>query len=375
MAARSVPHSHRIGELRSSKHDLGLRDEIHIEELAWVARLLWHLLSFRSRTYPCSSELAFYIALRTDVGPRTGPLPWVAERRLLRADSNTTIDTITRWFSYCQMGSKPSALHEVVADALELVNDHFLTHDAMGGANQEQLLPVPAIAYTTNYDRLLENVFDDRRRTYHVAYPVTVTRSHASDGKARSQPSQQQHPKDGTALAWILQTVTFPETESYPLVGWSDCTSMILRDLRPRLKGPLIVKLHGSPLHQLPDDDWCSARGYSSITHHVVLSESSYLKWILSRKDMPPWVEEELNKSSRMLFFLGYSVSDLNIRLRLLRTAQESSVLLTPGRRAVVDRRTDRLRQAVFELLRVAVFQDDLDQFTSILQHELRAAR
>jgi hypothetical protein len=133
------------------------------------------------------------------------------------------------------------------------------------------------------------------------------------------------------------------------------------------LVGPVIVKLHGSPLDPVR----------SGQEHWLVLSETGYLEAMDSTLNpLPDWVEKQLkgspNGPGRSLWFLGYSVSDWNIRLRLyehLRYSRDASPKLE---KSVIDRRLDWFRRAIFSNLDIKVYVGDLTGLPDIIRDALK---
>jgi hypothetical protein len=195
---------------------------------------------------------------------------------------------------------------------------------AEGGSRGPSALPV---LFSTNYDREMERAFDllyarrcergaeERPCGYHVAVPVW---------------SGCQGETNLGAPSWLIRKVTFrPGAKDG---GRREYWQLLPQDGPPRTEyhftGPLLVKLHGSPTDSLSfGEDW--GAGSSAVyTHRVVISESDYLRDILlltsptashgnvGSERLPPWLSDLFFKA-KTLCFLGQSVSDWNIRLRL----------------------------------------------------------
>ncbi len=329
-------------------------DEVAIEltMLQWLSDLLWYTLRYWLPSYPTTAELAFELSLADYDGvPRRAELAQAAE-----ALSDQAVDRLTPRLRYCEQAQEcPARLHLAIAavlqheyagyraklEALRIPQPSAGLLDDDGSAVQLGYMPV---AFTTNFDRALEMAFEKLARPYHVVYPVRVVRG----------------PEKGR-LEWLLRTKFPPGRADYDEV-------VPCGDGPPgNLVGPVVVKLHGSPL----DRD----RGRQ---HWLVLSETGYLEALDSTlSPLPKWVEQQLEGSSdgggRSLWFLGYSVSDWNIRLRLYEHLRHSRKASPPLEKSVVERRRQlgSFRVAIFGSLDIQVCVGDLTMLPDIIQDAL----
>ena len=92
----------------------------------------------------------------------------------------------------------------------------------------------------------------------------------------------------------------------------------------------------------------------------IVLSEEAYLATMV-QSQVPKWVEVEMRKSRRDVYFLGYSLSDWNIRLSLFRQVQwlEASQGKEPTRKSLY-RRKDRWRSLLLGALNIEPYEGEL---------------
>ena len=138
------------------------------------------------------------------------------------------------------------------------------------------------------------------------------------------------------------------------------------------LFGPIVVKLHGSPLDEMTPDS--QAAGSESYQHSLILSEHDYMRNIVSEIGAgPEWTQVPfsgmVNGERKHLWFLGYSMSDWNVRLRLYKQIsqrKQGKVEGAPDKRNV-DRFIDPLREPLMDVLDIHIERDDLSSFASTL--------
>lgn len=290
---------------------------LRLDEAAWLTEVLWLTIRREIQAYPTSSELACRISLEvTKLGPRTGELAQSADY-----DLSSAFKVIQAWFKFCQgdaqngrtargsTRSVRSKLHLAVACALKVSFDRYQeTYAFDSGFPPKAGLPV---AFTTNYDRELELAFDRAGFNYHVMFPAQGRKNRGSN----------------PAPFWMLKNVTHnkvgdPSIELRTLgkdgnLPHSNPPTTLV------FKGPLIVKLHGSPLEELPSDR--KVGEFQDIVLSLVVAESEYLHSIIGETAGGlEWLKKQTTSgvgsggtTKRRMWFLGYSVSDWNVRLRL----------------------------------------------------------
>ncbi len=326
---------------------------IRLDHLAWLSDLLWYTLRFWSPHHPTTSELAFELALIAYLTPtRKAELAQAAEALL---DDRVMVERLQSMFGYYQEASIPSTFHIYVAAALHETFSQYIAaqkefRQEFRQGDSDEAEPGLPIAFTTNYDRALERALEDLNVTYHVVYPVVRGRG------------------ENPGVKWSLGTRykkgpiahTFPET--------MDCSGDDVFNRHTReFEGPIIVKLHGSPLDPLGKNE----------AHWVVLSESGFLEAIIQRREaLPTWIEEQLSASSgspRSLWFLGYSVADWNIRVRLYEHLCHAMVGEKKARptKGVLDRQLDSFRRAIFNRLQIQLYVGDLTDLPTAIHGAL----
>ncbi|HXO43101.1 MAG TPA: SIR2 family protein [Thermoanaerobaculia bacterium] len=303
------------------------------EMLEWLPDLLWYTLRFWTPLLPTTSEMAFELALRANLAPpKKADLAQAAEAlNLLPA---ALAKAINDWFRYCHERRDPlTSFHLAIAAALQRSHDLYDSRqqERNRSSNSADSLAAnpPAVVFTTNFDKCVEAVFKTLDITHHVVFPV--------------------RPRNTTKVKWRL-TTSFASDDEHRGEGDYDLEDQLEIEVR----GPIIVKLHGSPLDPAGNAE-----------HWLVLSEHGYLEALLER-NLPPWLDRQLaaqgaeggeQRPNRSLWFLGYSISDWNVRLRLYVHLRQSQV--NPLKHAI-DRSWDLFRMTILKRLGVGVFVGDL---------------
>jgi hypothetical protein len=221
------------------------------------------------------------------------------------------------------------------------------------------------MALTTNFDMALESAFENLKASYHVVFPIFDSDASVAalpDGKNQERST---FPATFPTIVWVIKTVTFFEggERSVDWTPWNQRDNEGLRDKEFNPEGPVIVKLHGSPLEAIPENKLPEYRDYCSC---IVLPESTYLEMILQQDSpFPGWISRALrtpkSQEVRSLWFLGYSISDWNIRLWLY---QQLHWIFDDPENApnlfAVNHGFDLYQSAVFGRLRVVGKEGDL---------------
>jgi len=372
-AGKSLDQHEKLKKAVADPQGLPEHGSLSLDELAWLANLLWHTLRFEVEAYPTGSELAFRIGLEVDLHPHYAELAQAAQAWKTDDDH---IQLIRQWFKFWRDSPELQEFHQGLAAALTSqhrrhkvrakpsADGRGFSPSGAGGAKlaTRPLDPEVSIAITSNYDRCLENAFDFLRLSYHVVFPVNdadtwMVRTKCWDecGLASSETWGELHysatvdPGKAGGLK-----VRYPQGSEY-------------RDLD--LKGPIIVKIHGSPLDVPPDapDDF---------RPFLVLSEKAYLMSVSSPSKLPDWVQKQIGHDGREIWFLGYSISDWNVRLTLYRQVRMTHIDHygeDPDKYAV-DRHVDDWGIPLLQDLKVQMYVGDLDEFGDILLSDATVA-
>jgi hypothetical protein len=341
--------------------------ELRLDVLQWLSDLLWYTLTYWLPCYPTTAELAFELSLNViDAPARRADLAQAAQA-LETVNLADLSGRIKERMDYCENGqdqrkeeyTSPAVFYDAIAAALQHQFEHFSAPLLDGGEKWEQSEPEPAplpIVFTTNFDRAMERAFEKNGIAFHVLFPVIKAGAGKVGGrlpvvwKLRSWRSQKDAKEIGQAFEDEYWEKVCPQGMS-PNIPWA---------------GPLIVKLHGSPSEK---------KGKSKDQHWIVLSEVGYLQ-ALEGSGMPDWVREQLRDSrdlgdptldgSRSLWFLGYSIADWNVRLRLY---QDSKV---GGARRTFNREADPYRRALLKILGIEQSVGDLNEFPRFIRRALK---
>jgi hypothetical protein len=275
------------------------------------------------------------------------------------------VELIRKWFQVYSRGAS-SRFYEALARALCYSESRQQEKKSRPGAAFEasdyhvQAIP---IAITTNFDIELEQELEAHKRTYHVVFPVFVRESNDKewDDDAHELPPD-----------WLLRTVSWDDDgEPIPptdvLLGKNT-----LEELAQQFQGPLIVKLHGSPLHKLPKPNKFIQGVPLRINldqpsidyeHRISLSDFDLIKAMIERdKYWPSGLKELLNAQGRVLCFLGYPLADTGSRIRL---AEHLSSETQKRTLYLMDFPEDPLRHTLLKRIKVGLIRSTIEVLTS----------
>jgi hypothetical protein len=214
-------------------------------------------------------------------------------------------------------------------------------------------IPLPLI-FTTNFDCVIENVFERKRISCHVVFPI----------------------KTGSGLVrWVFHT---DQARRGMITSWKDdiyADTAFDKTGRPthELLGPIIVKMHGSPLSNIP-----YLSQHDEPSHHLVLSEADYLRSLAQKESLPPWITEQLGGvCPRYVLFMGYSISDWNIRLELYKARDQSNGIMRRSNDPdetgnwSLELRDDPIRWKLLKPFRVGIYVGDLNDIPGIIKDRI----
>jgi hypothetical protein len=362
------------------------RGKLRLDMMQWLGDLLEYSLVYWIPRFPTTLELAFELGLAVPSGPPRRPELAQAAQAFDAIDPKNMSagDYIKTLMEYCEAHMKGGTIDPVyrrfyVAIAAALCDQwdhykedvgargtdrwtagisHFRGHgkgriDRAEAAAAATVDTAPRVAFmpiaaTTNYDRGLELVFGAYDIPYHVLFPIQTLQS----GNSKSAVQQ-----------WVLRSVV-PGQMDYDF-EMSSKDSLLPKEVT--LQGPVIVKLHGAPTLNKHKD-----RHGGEIRHRIVVSEKEYLDALQEGSSALTWFETEMFKPlaeeagydatsrARTIWFLGYSIADWNVRLRLYshlrRTPRDERQL------RAVNRDADPFRQSILKDLKVALCHGDLSK-------------
>lgn len=291
---------------------------LNLLDLVWIGNLFWHALRFDLPYYPTTAELAFQLSLHkaSAATAARGTPPPLAQAAQAITDP---LGHISDWFETYSKHRRVSPFYEALAKWLIRTYKDYEASQS----GRHRRIPLPLV-FTTNYDREIEEALKAAHCSYHVVLPLQFVSQHTNE---RHEPICHEKP------LWLMKTVQYEGDEQH--ISWSyagtteDTTRSNSDDSTddPYI-GPVIVKLHGSPLEKVPTaktevkrlpHEQKSRLESKTFTieyrHRIIVSESDYLADL--RRDLPVWLRDRLASPGRTLFFLGHSVADWNIRLRL----------------------------------------------------------
>jgi hypothetical protein len=338
----------KIGDIASSlaqllKHGIidGTRVRLSGAVVEWLSDLLWHVVQVGAEVPPSQDELAFYVNLQTvrdaDVTQRLFTRAIPGDYR--RTDAESLMDDLVRLLEGYDSGvhDDPRWNDErqrfFVALAAILVTTW--RHE------MKESIPRLVVALVSDYDLLLERAVLKALgpgEHFHVVVPVWVGAPADLDWLFGT------YTREGGSIGEV--EIARPKWEFYAkqplLVGRDD------RHGRPSagVRGPIIVKLGGSPLHMLHQRDvnhrssttlggagipleWRSVES-TSIRLAPIFSEYDAMNAIVSlakiaaapgdRMLPQQLVETGLTWDGRSWLFFGHRLSDWLPRLRLFFT-------------------------------------------------------
>ncbi len=391
------------------------------DEIQWLFSFLWHLFRFDDPLLPSSRELTLRLTLRKTGKPIrvVGELSQVAEA-LAVVDGEQEMfpqhvsEVIDNWISYC---------HRITKDLFPVSSGYkslASVTKAMYQANERRIKDnpcepkIPPLLFTTNYDESLEialmNVENPPWGAIHILFPVyreihfdgdSSSKAQDLDGKiSTSSQYSSQDSASGIETAWVRQTIINSVHRLEPSIickdrsensdtqsggqSQSHCLKNILND--KSIPGPIILKLHGAPSvdiasisEQIPQQSPFSSVRWN---HMTLITESGYVQ-VLSEatsREMPLAALQTV-RSRFGLWFLGYSLSDWNIRSQLyfqVATGKNETPSLGQndkrnGHRYAVMQSKDEVKHAYCENLNIKpALTDDLYMFFRSLSYLTR---
>lgn len=192
------------------------------------------------------------------------------------------------WQPFASENNKSNS-SAVNLSSAEVVADEILSKDG-----RPALHPM---AVSVNLDVELENCLENVNVAYSVIYPVQRM--------------------DGKASAWMLRVHDPSRKDDFYLLSQRALYEEVVMD---KLKGPLIVKLRGSTLHELPPrsdaPDWLGVptskiSKSDKVDNRLLLSSIDYARELSApRMGEPICVKTLLGERERVMCFFGYPLDD-----------------------------------------------------------------
>jgi len=320
----------------------------------WFTDVFWHVMIFESPVYPRISELATQVSLMLgSAEPRKHLIPI---SRVQRGDYRTLVESVQKSLARGVQPTNVSAARLKFLGSLAAVA--YVTYNEWDGRIQtgaparrgSTSTPQPAIMLTTTLGLDLEFALAGadrsmaRNSVFHVAVPVIV--DWGIPGAAHR-----------VALRWVVGD--FPVsgdaadrgTVTKPLAGWrwlQHWGTGPQGNGWPALKGPLLLKLAGSPLHVVgngPKENDKEERLENEyrdvvvgpdlrrhISHAVTLDEFDVIQRTAFElvevgeqigsgervRLLPRWLRESINSPGRWWVYLGPRLTDWNSRMEFV---------------------------------------------------------
>jgi len=204
-------------------------------------------------------------------------------------------------------------------------------------------LPVPLLIVTTNYDDLLEKVFKDKRKPYHLIV-------HPTDQKAL-----------GNSVLWWKPGQIEPEVQHTP------------NNLPLKLTDTTIIyKMHGGVDRLLKK--WNS----------FVITEEDYVEFLARMtKDSPIPKNFLLHFRERHFLFLGYGLHDWNLRVMLTnlnaalvkprKGAAKRELMPANGLRSwAIQHPSTELEKTLWRKRNVSIYDIEIDMFASKMRELMK---
>jgi hypothetical protein len=267
--------------------------DLALHQLEWVADALWHTFRYAAAAYPRTDEFAFQVSLLGSAA-RSRRSDLVSAAELGRVMLRPSI--VNAWFHHFS-GDPPSEMCRFYDSIARVLASQYASFKR----RTSRLVPV---AFSSNYDLEMEHALHrvSELDEFMVVVPVNLYRRGDPQGKHE----------------WLLGHTRTSDSVDRP--RWS----VLGNDPKfapGTTDGPLVVKLHGSPLHKLPTPDDISEDGRTDgverIEHSITLSEFEFLRNIVWRDPLPDVFHRMLLEQGRSLFFLGQSLREWSTRLRL----------------------------------------------------------
>lgn len=289
------------------------KKDITSGEIRWLKELLWWALRFDIPIYPNSSELAhylsYYIEPKKHQDVRDNDLMKVAEV-INKKNRNVYDESLVSLFK--EIRSNRKNIENLESSEISHLLIKNITKYIFSEDNSNPLV------VTTNYDTMVEDAFDihimdsfknDEKKGYEVIFPVII--------------SKNQYSYTSRDIEWICKRCYPNAGESEPKVVYCKIRDKKIREN----KLPILLKLHGNPTNNIIDirkgiKKQSISVVMNNIRHFMVLTESDYLKSLFLKLDEYE-ITDILFGIPRSYWFLGYSISDWNVRAIIYQNYQK----------------------------------------------------
>lgn len=355
-------HYARLLSITNSASGPDISEDVTLKELAWLEDLVWHTLRFDIPESLNMDEMTFRFSLQTFESLSEKEVLQVVTERGLKEEPQICLK---RWVEFQEHEKKPpSEFYDDLAAALWHKYEVYAMNLKSPGYYKSMRLP---IAFTTNFDRSIERGLRHLGKDYHVVFPLsTVYRNRGQKGPEAESDVATEH-SDPLDIAWAFRTYTCDDNN----YGWETIRCPKGEgEVFKEVKGPIIVKLHGSPAEHLLDQGKIADPESYKISHFIVLSEYDYLRTAVQNSDhvvrvFPEFIEGQL-ASGGDWWFLGYSLDDWFTHLRIYQYLSFPSEA-EPRTAQAIDPDYDDFRATVMHSLGVRRMATDLHAVGHVL--------
>jgi hypothetical protein len=326
--------------------------------IRWLTNVFWHAVIYDSPLYPSPEELEMQVSLFVNEDRPTRDFG--AGASLIRYElehlSEVAARALARGFDVDEPEDSPR--HRLYRSIGALMHGQYAEWQARRPGSR---WPLPLVV-TSNLDLELERALAATGQRFHVALPVYFERR---PGIGSEDDESGGGPMVEEAIRWLVGTFsgenpspTIADLER-PLATWQWLASLETgpgQSQRSGLEGPLLLKLNGSPLHQVPSSpaslgvaeldgpglvdpsqtDTLSdvaPPGSFRVEHAIALGEFDFLQvtrvnqWSFDRQPgelsedmldgLPGWLVDEIRNNKRYWLLLGYDLADWTSRIQL----------------------------------------------------------
>ena len=349
--------------LKNRSEQQGSQHKLFLYQMEWLANLVFHSFSFDGTFYPTDDELSFRASLlisETDRRPASATVFTVFEK-----SGDSLVETISTWFNWYQTQDTGRSKHmKALYNVLACVLDNQTRQLCDNTKTDTDKRLIEPIAFSLNLDLEMEKALQDLGvLSYYVAIPVRVTVS-VENGKQYQQ-------------RWLLGQFECEDKQDkkYKEPVWTWLRTRF--GIEEPIDKPIVVKLHGSPLHEIPKSpDQLQSLGDTTVTdidHLITLSETAYLHNLVVFRSLPEFFDYVF-RGQRDFYFLGLSTSEWHIHLQM-------SDLVFPGpiprsydyeperRMVAINTEFDDYRSSILDSLGIVRWHGPLEKLASDMKN------
>jgi hypothetical protein len=275
---------------------------IRLAHLIWLENLLRFTLLSQTRAHRTRSDIAFALSLN-DPGidiPKMPADPFEIGLLYERHEAREATE-LARLMKYCSTSNegerrRPGTFHTALARIMRF-------YESKPRADGSKRIPIMLVL---GADLEMESALEQEYDRYQVLVPVLLPKDGRTAGWGRSEEDEPDGDEVQSDKSWLMGT--FSRRDEGFVGEWEVIGSSAAWQER----GPLVIKLFGSPAHDLPvigeisGDTSLYDIGRTPI-HHVVLDEMEMIDAIVHTRDEMERLEGLYDRfASSMMFCFGY---------------------------------------------------------------------